>query len=110
MEISSFCPWQFSGSQQNLQDTFLPRTFHRMHASRKRILLADQAINVDSAFLQEVQRRWETAASRTHDANLVNHKPRLINLVDLAWSLKSRLQHQRPARAQEIQRSDEARR
>ena len=87
-----------SRSEENFKDPLLAGALHRMHATRQRILFADQAININSAFLQEIQRRLESTAARTQNGDLINYKPRLIDLVDFAWTLKSRLQDQRPAR------------
>src|SRR6185369_10685930 len=87
-------------SQEHLQDAFFPSAFHRMDPLSERILFTYQAVDVDRAFLQKIERRLESAAARTHYRDLINHEPRLIDLVNLAWSLKGRLQHQGAPRSQ----------
>ena len=49
--------------QKHLQDTLLAGAFHSMQAPGKRILLADQAINIDGVFLQEIEGGLESATT-----------------------------------------------
>src|SRR5258705_8833519 len=93
------CSW-FLRSEEHLQHAFSPSAFHSMDALSEWILFTDQAVNVDRAFLQKIERRLESAAARTHYRDLINYEPRLIDLINLAWSLKGRLQNQGAARSQ----------
>src|SRR6185295_20408365 len=78
----------FLGSQEYLQHTFFSSAFHSMYSFGERIFFADQAVNVDCAFLQEIERRLKSAAARTQYRDLINDEPRLVDLIDLARSLK----------------------
>src|SRR5258705_12454040 len=77
------------GSQKNFQYPLAGRAFHRVDTFGERIFFADQAVNVDRAFLQEIERRLESAAARTQYRDLINDEPRLVDFIDLAWPLKS---------------------
>src|SRR6266550_5892482 len=88
-----------SRSEEDFHDTLPARSLHSMHTSGKRILFADQAIDVDGAFLQEVKSRLEPSAARTENSDLIDNKPRSIKLSS-PRPLECRLQHEYAARAQ----------
>ena len=76
------------GLEKHLQHAFFPSAFHSVDSVGERIFFADQAVDVDRAFLQEIERRLESAAARTQYRDLINDEPRLVDLIDLARSLK----------------------
>src|SRR6266508_2002087 len=78
-------------SKEHFQDAFPAGAFHCMHAPGKRIFFTNQAVNIDRPFIQEIERRLESAATGTHNTVLVNYQTGLIDFIDLARSLKGRL-------------------
>src|SRR2546421_8312379 len=97
----------FSRSEENFHDTLPARSLHSMHTSGKRILFADQTIDVDGAFFQEIKRRLEPPATRAQNSDLINNKTRSIKLSSTR-PLECRLQHEYAAWAQQLQRAGEA--
>ena len=56
------CPCRLR-SEEHLQHAFVPRSFHSMYPLGEGIFFADQAVNVDRAFLQKIERRLQSAAA-----------------------------------------------
>src|ERR1044072_364302 len=91
------CPC-VSRSEKHFQYASFAGTLKRMHPLGKRILLTDQAVDIDGALLQQIQRRLDASTARADNADLINYEPSLIDRIELARSFKGRLQNQRAAR------------
>src|SRR6185295_3989204 len=77
--------------EQDFHHAFGRSAAHRVNAIRKRILLANQAVDINRRLFQQIKRGTKAPTPRADDRDLINHDP---CSVQFRFSMKSRLQDQ----------------